>query len=1266
MIKARRNRILKAALILGGVGILSASSFGIAFGVINKQNGDYNYTHSDINKANLTNVSIKLVPQQASSSDANTDSGKKDDNDQSTVKTVLNFVVSSTGKTIKKVELYTSDNNVLQMQIQNLIPNGYNFDQSRYSENGEITASLGAENNIYIVPEIKSINKTTFVFYTQGDDGQQVEIETVEKNNDELDSNFDISAILPKGYTFVDSQTQTYLVGYTNRYNVKKIINKVTFNLKFVANGTQIGDLVKVEASENDVVNILRYVPEDYKLAEGQSETVTASSNTFEIQVVKIPKSVTTTLNFVEKQNGANVIISQQKVTTQDDAVIKYQDYLPENYQLADGQDNLEIKVGEVNTIYVTKIKKLVSTTIRFIDSTNGQNIGQPLTIQSYDDETLQFSQDWIPQGYKTVEDIDKIKINVGQINNISVEKISVTATATIIYKWQGRAVDTRTVTGEKGTDIDLGSSQFLPSGYEIDSSSNQKLIVPIEDTTYEINVVKKNIVTTFKFVNVDGNQQVGLIQSITTTADGTISIQQVESLIPNGYKLVNKTISIKLGQENVIQIQKEIQTIKTTIIFQDNGNQIGSPVEITTTSDDTKPIDWEKLVPNGYHVTTQPIIVRGKTNYIQVAKDKVEYTYKLIFKYDGKIIKEVSGTYYDDSIPNIIQFIPAGYKLVNPSEANIVPQNNERVYQITPIEPVKKPLVTKPNLTPEEEKQVQEIIDKKQGKPVDVNNLNIPTKSEDLPEVPKGRVPAEVVKDVTARVKNYDKLINSNKDLTADDLKDVFKEVYEKNPDLLEVFAKYLNGQISMPGRPLIPKEQIRQIVKAQIAAAENIMQQELQAGRIPVFEVTGNTFGYDVTIKFDYMDDKYNPVVQSNIQNNKNRVLGNDGKYNRQPSGILDGDYIGWKKFDISGSYKELTPESQRGKTQIDPKTGQKVSLDDGLRIYQYSPDGKDNYTKDKPSQKMLVVDASNKNGYDKFLQVLKAHPDITMVRVDKIGYSDKNESLRNLLSQLPSSVKVVNLFFASRDTTAIAGLENLKLDEVGIYTTIPNIDKRNDRLDWGIDPVGLKNTKFVSFEGGTLESWEDTAKGQRAASIYFNTIRPAKHSNFKDIQDGFEIALKTKASWKIFNGNFGAGGYPTGIDLSLNHNLKSLKGIPLYERVFRKLTLHADGEEFSLPIGEIVSGQFGSLVVQGPDRAKMYFDNPTTHILHLTGKANDIGDNYGIHLYGLLEAGSASLDTLVVDSLEVKQLIQNSQAWGQFGSKFGNKIIVKEGNN
>ncbi|MFV8477881.1 putative immunoglobulin-blocking virulence protein [Mycoplasma sp. VS410B] len=1259
MIKAKKRKILKTSLILGSGALVTGAVFGVTFGVINQHGKGYIYSSSDSNKPNLTNVTIKIIPAQVSGTDSNTESAKKDDTDKSQVKTTLSFTDSKNNKVVKKIVLLTNSDEELQMQIQNLIPNGYNFDPAKYADSTTITAEIGKDNVIYVVPEIKSQTKTTFVFYTQGENGSQETVATVEKDNTDISSqsNFDLSTLIPEGYGFVNSQIPTFIIGYTNRFNVKKLEIDVTFNLKFMNNDKQVAQLVPIKAHKGDVVNILRYLPEGYKLAENVPETVTADNNTFEIKVVEIPRQIVTTLNFIEMQNGKEVVIQSQKVTTDQFATIDYTKYLPKNYQLAPGQDKLTITLGQVNTIKVTKIKKIITTTIRFIDSKDGTPIGEPLSLQTYDDENINFDNTWIPKGYKLVQ--PEVKIIPGQVNNISVEKIVNKVTATVEYKWNNRIVSTTKIEGEEGTDVDLSSSSYMPQGFELPKDDKQTVVVKLANQTFVINVVKKTILTTFKFML--NNVQIGQPATIPTAPDATISIDQVKEYVPSGFQIVPKaSYGFKLGQENIIEVSKIVKEITTTIIFMDNGIRVGEPQPFKTLEGEAKPIDWKPFVPKGYHVTATPIITKGKTNEIQVAKDKIEYSYTLIFKDGDKIVGQVAGKYFDDAIPTVTQFVPQGYKLVSSIEANQMPQNGTKIYQVTPIIPPKPPVVTKPNLTPEEKKQVQEIVNTRQGKTVDVNNLQIPDKDQALPDVPKGTVPKEVAAESSRRLKEYRDLLSSNRDITANDLKDIYKEVWEKNPDLLEVFAQYLNGNISMPGRDPIPKDQIRQIARAQLEAAQRIMQSEIAAGRVPVFEVSGNTFGYDVTIKFDYMDDKYNPSVQRMINDNKQRVLSNSSKYNRQPSGILNGDYFGWHKSDISSQISGLTPQQDRDKTIIDPKTGQRVKMDDGLRVYQYDPTGQDEFSKNKPSQKMLTVDASNRAGYDKFLKILKENPDITMVRVDKIGYGDKNESLRSLLSQLPSSVKVVNLFFYTKDTSAIAGLENIHLDEVGIYTTLPNLDKRSDKDDWGIDPVGLKNTKFASFEGGTIESWEATAPGQRAASIFFNTIRPSKHDNFNDIKEGFKIALKTKENWKIFNGTFGVGGYPTGIDLSLNHNIKSMKDLPLNQRVFRKLTLHADSETFTLPISEIVSGQFGSLVVRGPDRAKMYFDNPTTHILHLTGTASDIGTNYGIHLYGLLEAGKQSLDTIVVDNLEAKQLIESSQAWGQFGSSY--KLIVK----
>ncbi|QNM93345.1 putative immunoglobulin-blocking virulence protein [Mycoplasma sp. Pen4] len=1281
MIKAKKLKYIKTAIIISG-GILALAAAGLTvYSIKNKyiqRNNTKVLDDNDNKQSTISKVVVTFQPSYSSNTDVNADKGKAK-KDDSQVKTTLIFKNSGTKEVVKKIEFYSQSDEALQMQIQNLIPNGYNFDPERYPNGQKIDAQLGSpENIIWVVPE-KQNSETSFVFFTtdlSGNNSDETVVGTVTKQNSEITSTFDLSAIVPEGYEMVDSQNTSIKIGFTNRYFVAKVHKEVNVTLSFKdSSGAIIDKPVEVKTKEGENLNIIKYIPEGYKLPDGaQFEyPIAEDSKNIEITIEKIKQKVTSTINFIEiKQSNEKVIVKSQKVITEEGATIDYTNYMPDNYELADPDSQVTVTLGGVTDIYVKPIKKLVRTFIEFIDKVTAQSVGTPVNFESYEGDAIDYDPDWLPKGYKLASK-ENPTIQPGKTNKIFVIQISEPISITINYLWNGRIVSTRQVTGEKGQTIDAAKRTLLPAGYVIaepeDGAQAQDTVITLDENnhTYQINVNKLNIVSTFEFINVATNEKVGQDRSIAKLSNETITKEDIIAILPKGYQLAypDRPFVYNPGETTKILVSKIVKYVDTKIIFKTiNGTEIASHT-FRTVENSTEEIKWRDFLPKGYHVSGGlPLIELGKTIDIIVEKDSVIHYYSITFMYDGKVVETKNGTFADNNVPKIQELVPNGYVLRSKSQAQTFPIDSSAIIQVVPkqVEKPKQPEVTPEPVTPKDEKTVSEVL-RQQGAYVNPDTLDIPDKKSSYPE-PKDVNPSEfILQDQQERFDKLNKLIDSNVDFTAENLKDVYKEVYKRNPEWLEVFAKWLNGKstIKFDG-PQYTREQLREIMKRQMEAALEIAKSEAQKGRKISFEVSGNGWGFDIGFHFTYINEGDNPVFNRTISNNKKRVLKFNSKWDRNPEQILKNNFPGWNKYDASDTFNEITKSYERNQNEFDPRTGRQTSKDDGLRVYQYVPNGKDDVSRGQPDQFLLEVDASNLKGYNKFIEILKAHPEVTILRVNNIGLRDKNESLRNLLSQIPSNIQQVTLFFETTDTSAIAGLKDIHLQEVAVYTTMQNTDIRG-RQRWGIDGVGFKNTAFVPYEGGLNKGWEDTSPAKRGASIQFDTIRPSRHDNFEDIKEGFDIILRVHQDWKVFNGSWGDQGWPKYIDLSLNPTLKSLKDIPLNRRVFRELKLHNDGQEFQLPFGEIVPGQFGALVLRGPDRAKLVFDNDDTNILHLTGSFRDIGDNFGLSLYGLLEAGRETFNSIIVDSQEDADFLSRTQAWGRFGSSYGGRIIVKK---
>ncbi|QDF65024.1 putative immunoglobulin-blocking virulence protein [Mycoplasma nasistruthionis] len=1278
MIKAKKKKYVKNAVIGSGVAISALAVAGVVYANTDPLGTGKNVENNVTSRANLAKVELKIIPKNAFLSNTDTninkENQKSEDERKKTILVFVNNSKTSKKEIVKKVEFYSSSDEELQIQIQNLIPNGFIIDEEVYPANQPILAKLGGteedeENRIKVVPERQNAVDTTFIFYTTGEkESEQNEVGKSVVANEKVKNNFDLVSIVPEGFKLVDAQDLSFSIGVTNRFNVVKKVRQVTTVIVFKDGDEQIENAIELKNEENSPIKLAKHLPTGYKLAKDQAPEIAAVDGQVEIQVVPVAQKITTVIRFLKNSKNNNsssaIVVSSHTIVTEDGEDVDYRTYLPDNYELDDNQPEPDIQLGETNNIYIKEIKKKITTLIRIV-TRDGQDVTTPISVQSLEGDPIAFDQTWIPNGFK-LQNEGKPVIKPGETNSIIVVPLENEVTTIIKFNWNNRPVSKPIeIVGEKDSQVDI--KRYIPEGFEISKDETKPTLVTLANEEITFNLSKLSVVTTFKFVDNATNQQVGKIRQLLTTVDDSrISTEKINNLIPAGYELLNKgqAIAIAAGQENEIRIQKILITFTTTVEFYDSqtNQTIGQRYSFET-QDERQSIDWESKIPQDYHiVNVNQKITIGTHNRIPLAKNKRVFTYSIRFLEGSKLVFAKDGEYFEDSTPSISEFIPSGYKLADVSLTTSFPQNGSQDYQVVKIVDKPKPVVNEPD--PVDNRDLpspSEIINARQGAYVNIYNLNIPSKPSSIPSVsnsPSG-IPAEVIADRRRRIQDLVKFANSNLPITVENLKDIYREKYEESPIHVEQLVRYLTGQWKL-GRE-ISKEELREHFRMAANAAAAAFESELAAGRIPIFETTCSPWGCNTGPIYGYLNKEDNPVLSRYISYNKQHIFGNDEEWERNPQEILEGRYRGWGKYDQSDQYPELVPSRERYKVTYTPD-GRRVTNDDGLRVWAYRPDENNKFAqKNKTPRSMLEVDASNKKGYVKFLKFLQDHPEVTTVRVTNIGKTTKNEDLRNLLEQLPSGIAAVELFFSTRDTSASAGLKDKVLESAGLYTTLPNNDVFGAKR-WGIDPITFKNTKFVHATGRTLLTFEGRSNEPVAESIIFDTIRPSKYRTFQDIVDGFDIVLHKKADFRIFNGTWGDGSWPRYVDFSLNPGIKSFKGLNLYERVFRGLTLHSDDEIWELPMKEIVPGQFKALVVDGPERAQLDFDNDSTDTLYLSGDPNEIGNNFGIHLYGLFEAGANTFRRVIVDSQRAKEFIEGTQAWSTFGNRLGGSVQIK----
>ncbi|WP_258451566.1 putative immunoglobulin-blocking virulence protein [Mycoplasmopsis pulmonis] len=340
------------------------------------------------------------------------------------------------------------------------------------------------------------------------------------------------------------------------------------------------------------------------------------------------------------------------------------------------------------------------------------------------------------------------------------------------------------------------------------------------------------------------------------------------------------------------------------------------------------------------------------------------------------------------------------------------------------------------------------------------------------------------------------------------------------------------------------------------------------------------------------------FSPLINTGQQqyardNSTKRTFGYNSYYGRGGADIIDGKYPGWKNDDIT----DLEEYKKHGASKADGITVSKLTkiekTDQGIN-----------------EGIVVTIDVSNQKGYEKakaFIEALvKEKKEITAYRILHIGKKDANQRFGDILKVLPKKLKQLDLFFETKNTSALLELEDKEIDELGMFTKgYPNNDS------WNFNPFALKKVAWVN----TIDynaSWND---GDLPYSrIVFDTISfDQKDKDLNRINDGLRMAYFVRNNEKIFQGGFGPGldpdhkesgnSYPTRLDLSRIESIKSLRGLIFRdekkpqngERKIKNLKLYNNSLEFEIDTEELNEANFDVFSFSlGPPRTKIEFSN------------------------------------------------------------------------
>ncbi|UUM19427.1 putative immunoglobulin-blocking virulence protein [Mycoplasma sp. 1018B] len=402
------------------------------------------------------------------------------------------------------------------------------------------------------------------------------------------------------------------------------------------------------------------------------------------------------------------------------------------------------------------------------------------------------------------------------------------------------------------------------------------------------------------------------------------------------------------------------------------------------------------------------------------------------------------------------------------------------------------------------------------------------------------------------------------------------------------------------------------------------------LEKGMVPsIHWGSGHSWGF--------IDISDNVVRNKIIQDHESRYFPYNTEWTRTPASIKEMNYEGFRKDDVTRNYARYG-----------------ANASNGITVLEYTPEGEFAKSKIGDKKVIAVLDASNRKGYNSFLQFLKNAEangkKIDGIVIKNMGLIDQHQDFSQILAQMPNSIQKLTLFFEGKDTSSLIGLKDKTIQELDLYNSNNTIAD-----DWGINPYALRGVKKITFD----YNHESITSGTHVpnnkdmpGSIVFNTLKFDKNMNLDQINEGLKIALKDRYGERIFQGQFGDGSWPTYLDFSNLPQIRSLEDMNFYTRVFKKLTLYNKTNVFSVDASRLHKQQWSAMLIKGPERPKLYFVSPQpVNTLYIKGNAVDLGNNWGVELYGLIESGKDVFQTVYVDNDTMARVLNDSQAFRQF---------------
>lgn len=537
------------------------------------------------------------------------------------------------------------------------VPHGYQL-----ADNQELIVPYSTESiSVNVVPLTKIAN-ITYVYQSREIEKQIIDV-PFKSNVIERDS-----LLIPNGYR-LESQEMTFEYQENVRLELVEIEKTADINLtiNFTFEQNTISTETVVVPNNTNQINVEKYVPQNYRLAQGQDKVVAfKQSNSINVPIVPIIK--TATIRFL---NGTTEVKSVNlELSYYDDAITIDPNLIPYNYESLSALSNITYK--PVIEIHLSEKANVAPTKKLQINYTYNDNSIEKVDIQidsSVEEINL---NEHLPQGYVLAESQEQ---NVPYTQDLITAKIVPDhKTINIVFLKNNQEIAQKQITvPHNSTQVSIDPN-LIPEGY---LTNDQLQNLPVQDTI-QIHLTPKAQEESIMTLNFVYNSQT--LNSLNIKAQDnqeTIDLSSYE--LPQNYQFAQGQSSTIAFSNGTVEVQIVPLNKNVLIYWEDEKHSKVAENEITIPYYNQTFDIHESMVPKGY-TTTSPLKGINYTPNIKISLVTQTKTLLINFVNGSQTVGTVN-----EKIPfnvqtiNLNDYLPKGYTFKN-SDNSQAPYQEETI----------------------------------------------------------------------------------------------------------------------------------------------------------------------------------------------------------------------------------------------------------------------------------------------------------------------------------------------------------------------------------------------------------------------------------------------------------------------------------------------------------------------------------------------------------------------------------------------------------